>query len=247
MKACKQGITRIYNKTTKYSIEMPPNRILDKVLLAGQENSMVSQFYSILVSRRIDGNLLRAPLNLIYCIDIYKMVKVFELRQESYQPDTHTILILGFINALLSSHSMVLKANELELGTNLLDLDLGKVEEIVEEWELPSLVIPIFILAMGYPEEKPLEHRKFPSKYIFFEESYLSEENFDFLDLFYDLDRDRNLIDYYKNLTMISSKEKVEFGNWLDMMKYNCDNWEAKKSELMKICKYCGVDFTKGN
>jgi len=235
--------TRTLNHIQKFSIEMPAKRVIEKIMEKGQENPFVSQFYSVLVSPRIDENLLDAPLNFIVCMDIYKAKKVFEVKGDEYQPNLKTLLLISFINSIMTAQSIVHEANNQELGTFFLSNSLDQVKTIRKRWNLPDYVIPFTTIAAGYPDEPPKAHHAFPAKFIYFEDEYTPIEDFNILDLIYKLNNNKDLIEYYRTLTEEDTQQAQQFANWMEILKFNCQLWDDRRKELNLILKECGIDL----
>jgi hypothetical protein len=232
--------TRILNRTQKYQSELPPLRIVEKIMDAGQENPFVSQLFCVLISKRIHFNELSAPLNFIVCIDLYRINKVFEIKERNFDLDFDTLLLIALNDTITAAHSIALEASRQGLGTNYMSHSVERVAEIRQLWKLPELVIPYVTIPAGYPDEDPVDHHYFPRKFIYFEDEYIDGDGIEFADLFYDLDSERNLIEYYR---MISEQDfgAGKFSDWFDLLKRNYLSWTEKKSELKEIFQLCGL------
>jgi hypothetical protein len=241
MKKC-QKITRTLDHTQKFSFEMPAMRIVEKIMEAGQENPFVSQFYSVLISRKIDHNILNAPLNFIVCMDIYKPKRIFEIKGEGYLPNEKSLLLISFINAIVAAQNLAREANNQELGTFYMSNTLDQVKTIRKRWNLPHFVIPLVNIAAGYPDEPPQKHFRFPQTHIYFEDEYKPIEEYNLMDLIYKLSNNNDLIDYYREITEQETHQNRQFDNWMELLQFNCQIWDDKTKELTLILKECGVN-----
>ena len=235
--------TRTLNHIQKFSMEMPAKKVIEKIMEKGQKNPFVSQFYSVLVSRRIDENLLDAPLNFIICMDLYKVKKTFEIIDDGFPMNLKTLLIISFIDSTMAAQSIVHEANNQEVGTFYLSNTLDQVKTFRKRWNLPEFVIPLTTIAAGYPDEPPKTHYPFPAKFIYFEDEYKPIEDFNIHDLIYKLNKDEGLIEYYQTLTDEDAQQTKQFANWIELLKFNFQLWDDKIKELNLILKECGIDL----
>ncbi|MDP8221691.1 MAG: hypothetical protein P9X26_10105 [Candidatus Stygibacter frigidus] len=235
--------TRTLNHIQKFSIEMPAKKVIEKIMEKGQENPFVSQFYSVLVSRRSDENLLDAPLNFIVCMDLFKVKKVFEVKRDEYQPNLKTLLLISLINSIMAAQNIVYEANNQKLGTFFLSNSLDQVKTFRNRWNLPDYVIPLTTIAAGYPDEPPKAHHAFPTKFIYFEDEYTPIEDFNIHDLIYKLNNNEDLIEYYRTLTEEGTLQSQQFGDWMELLQFNCQLWDEKRRELDLIIKECGINL----
>jgi len=242
MRKCKTKIGTL-NHIQKFSIEMPAKRVIEKIMEKGQENPFVLQFYSVLVSRRIDENLLDAPLNFIVCMDLYKVKKAIEIKSDGYQPNLKSLLLISFINSIMAIQNIVHEANNQELGTFYLTNTLEQVKTFRKRWNLPEFVIPFTTIVAGYPDEPLKKHYSFPAKFIFFEDGYIPIEDFSIQDLIYKLNNNDDLIEYYRTLTEEDTQQAQHFANWMELLKFNCQLWDGRFKELNLILKECGIDI----
>ena len=242
MRKC-QKKTRTLDHIQKFCIEMPAMRIVEKIMEAGQKNPFVSQFYSILISRKIDYNILNAPINFIVCMDIYKAKRVFEIKGNSYVPDDKAMLIASFINAIMAAQNLSHEANRQELGTFYMSTSLDQVKAIRKRWNLPNYVIPLINIAAGYPDEPLKEHFRFPQDHIYFEDEYKPIDEFNLMDLIYQLNNNKELIDYYREITQQEIQQDKHFNDWMELLQFNCQMWDVKVKELQLILKECGIDL----
>ena len=242
MKKC-QKRTRTLDHIQKFCIEMPAMRIVEKIMEAGQENPFVSQFYSVLISRKIDHNILNAPINFIVCMDIYKAKRVFEIKGDGYLPDDKSLLLISFVNAIMAAQNLTHEANKQELGTYYMSNTIDEVKIIRKRWNLPHFVIPLVNIAAGYPDEPPKEHFRFPEAYIYFEDEYKPVEEYNLMDLIYKLNNDDALIDYYREITEQDTHQNKHFADWMELLQFNCQIWDKRTKELNMILKECGIDL----
>ncbi|MCF7911409.1 MAG: hypothetical protein K9M99_02690 [Candidatus Cloacimonetes bacterium] len=233
--------TRTLDHIQKYCIEMPAMRIVEKIMGAGQENPFVSQFYSVLISRKIDLNILHAPLNFIVCMDIFKAKRVFDIKGKDYYPEEKALLLTSFINAIIAAQNIVHEANNQDLGTFYMSNTLEQVKTIRKRWNLPKFVIPLVNIAAGYPDESPKEHFNFPQSYIYFEDEYKPIEDYNLMDLIYKLNNDEGLIEYYREITEQETSQVQHFADWMELLQFNCQIWDDKTKEFIMILKECGV------
>lgn len=228
-----------------FSFEMPSLRHIEKIMQAGNRNPYISQFYSILVSRRSRENHLNAPIEFVICADLYKVLKVFEKKGRSDVPDEVSLFDLALQDATSAALNMFFQATELEITTRFIVLHMEDVQEIKARWKLPDKVVPIMSLCMGYPEVEQPEHVSFPEDYIFFEEEYPAAKGFLVDELMFHLDQNSKLIDYYKKLDQSgAAEEEKEKWDWYDLLTNNCAVWKKHHHDFQEIVRACGVNIT---
>ncbi|MCF7918609.1 MAG: hypothetical protein K9N06_01695 [Candidatus Cloacimonetes bacterium] len=227
-----------------FSFEMPTMRHIELIMKAGTSNPFISQFFSILFSRRATENLMQAPLEFTVCADVYKVTKVFEKNGEADLLNEKALFFLAMQDSVFAAHSMAFQAEQLGLRIKYIPLNLERVKEIRKKWNLPDKVVPFLTVSMGYPEKKQTECVTFPREFIFFEDEYPAANDFLIDELMYHLDEEEELIEYYKHIdkTCDDITEKKSWC-WYKLLRRNCLAWEESLSEFDKILKLCGINL----
>lgn len=116
--------------------------------------------------------------------------------------------IVTTVDATLVSQNMVIAAESLGLGICFLGSlrnDINRVDELLE---LPSYVIPLYGLAVGYPDHQPEVKPRLPFEAVFHENKYEGNKKQQYIAAY-----DETLKAYYKAR---SSNNKVD--NWTEQM-----------------------------
>lgn len=113
----------------------------------------------------------QAPLVLLFCADLY--------RSEQFLPDIDPA-VLGYAESLLvattdtalAAQNLTLAAESQGLGVAFVGGIRNDTDTITAAFELPSLVFPLFLLCIGYPDEKNAIKPRFPSAIIRHKDRY---------------------------------------------------------------------------
>lgn len=150
-----------------YSSKEIPEQILDEVLLAGTRASTVGnmQLYSMIVTtnKQIKEQLapchfnqpmvMQAPVVITFCADINRFSLWCKQRDAVPEYDNFIWFVNGVIDTVLASENVVIEAEAQGLGICYLGTTLYTAKKIAEILELPSGVIPVTTITLGYPNE----------------------------------------------------------------------------------------------
>lgn len=96
-----------------------------------------------------------APLWVFICCDAARPLKMFEhLQIDSYLGES-TKLLHSLIDASLSAQNIVIAAESLGLSSVFTIYHWRALEQISKLLDLPMNVLPLLLLCIGYPKEKP--------------------------------------------------------------------------------------------
>ena len=170
----------------KYKSKEIPEKILNQILEAGSRASTTGnmQLYSIIVTT--DENIKRdlapchfnqamvteAPYLLTFCADFNRFNKWCELRGAQPGYDNFLSFVTAAIDALLAAQNVCVAAEENGLGICYLGTTTYMAEKIIGILELPSGVIPITTITLGYPDESPELTDRLPMKAVIHKEKY---------------------------------------------------------------------------
>jgi nitroreductase len=144
-------------------------KLLKTIVKAGQRapTSCGIQFYSFIEvsdrrKRRLINNLVSenqvlesAPIWVFVCCDVARPLKMFEtLKIDCYLGEV-TRLVHSLIDASLAAQNMVMAAESLGLGSVITIYHWKVLREVSELLHLPRNVLPLLLLCIGYPAEKP--------------------------------------------------------------------------------------------
>lgn len=144
-------------------------KLLKLIVRAGQRapTSCGAQFYSFieikdLKKRRAiiallgkNQTLESASVWIFICCDVARPLKLFEaLNTDCYLGEV-TGLLHSVIDASLAAQNMVVAAENLGLGSVFTIYHWKALTEISKLLNLPSRTLPLLLLCIGYPDEKP--------------------------------------------------------------------------------------------
>lgn len=96
--------------------------------------------------------IVRAPVNLVFCIDFRRMKRIAEYEGAPYDQGAALSRIwMGIIDASISAHTLALAAEAQGLRSCYNGNIIDQVDKVAELLELPEGVIPAFMLTLGYP------------------------------------------------------------------------------------------------
>jgi len=144
-------------------------KLLNVMIRAGQRapTSCGTQFYSLIeisdVRKRkaiikITGRnraLESAPVWVFVCCDAVRPAMMFEMLKIDCHLGELTRLIHGLIDASLAAQNMVIAAESLGLSSVFTIYHWKALGEISRLLRLPAGVLPVLLLCIGYPDEKP--------------------------------------------------------------------------------------------
>jgi nitroreductase len=156
----------------KYSDEVPSEEVIETIVRAGQQAPFASQYYSVLLSRKMRRNPWHAPLLFTICVDSHKFELIMAKRNWKLVANDLTLLFFGIEDAILMAENMVIAGRSLGLGSCFLGSAMFRADKIAEEYRLPKRVFPMVQLAMGYPAEDPPPRPRYPKEFTLFEDEY---------------------------------------------------------------------------
>ncbi|MCH4249079.1 MAG: nitroreductase family protein [Acinetobacter populi] len=128
-----------------------------------------------------------APLFLIWTIDLHRSTEVIELAQpnggveQALGLESVDSLLIGTIDAALAAQNLTVAARSLGLGTVYVGAIRNNLQDITALLKLPQGVIPVFGLAVGYPQDHLPQAIKprLPQQIILHPEVYQKENTLD--------------------------------------------------------------------
>ncbi len=115
---------------------------------------------------------LRDSAQVLFCADIRRMTAVAARVVRRRRVTGLTALLFSAIDASLAAQNMCLAAESLGLGTCIIGAPSHRADEVIEIMNLPRGVLPLFIVALGYPDEAPGLRPRIPLDLMAFEGSY---------------------------------------------------------------------------
>ncbi|MBN1414674.1 MAG: nitroreductase family protein [Bacteroidales bacterium] len=174
----------------KYKDDPIEKSLLSAILTAASRASTTGnmQVYSIIVTtnKAIKEKLweahfrqnmvLQAPVILTFCADFNRFNKWCRQRKAEPGYDNFLSFFTAAIDALLAAQNAALAAEEQGLGICYLGTTTYNADMIIDILDLPSDVIPVTTLVVGYPDESPGLTDRLPMEGIVHQEKYRDYE-----------------------------------------------------------------------
>lgn len=155
-------------------------RILECGMRASNTGNM--QIYSIVLTQKAEnvaslsklhfGQCSSAPAFLTICVDVNRYHHWCRLRDCDEPYDNFLWLMSGTVDASLAAQNICIAAEAEGLGFCYLGTVLYNTQAIADELQLPSGVVPVITLAMGYPDEQPNLSERLPLEAVVHNEKY---------------------------------------------------------------------------
>lgn len=179
---------RSHRSIRKFRNDSIPKEVLEELLLAGSRASTTGnmQVYSIIVStdNHIREELwkahfrqnmvLQAPVVLTFCADFNRFKLWCRLRKAEPGYDNYLSFFTAAIDALLAAQNVALEAENHHLGICYLGTTTYNAGQLIDILNLPSGVVPVTTLVVGYPDENPPLTDRLPLRAIVHMEKYQS-------------------------------------------------------------------------
>jgi nitroreductase len=172
-----------------------------------------------------------APVWIIVCCDWARPLKLFEMLEVDIKLGQICKLILGVIDATLVAENVVTAAEIMDLGSVFVGSLWKSPRRIAQILQLPANVLPILLLCIGYPSERPPKRPRWPLKAVMHENRYLMPDG-------------RMIRNYYReaNRTLLEMNYfKKDVHSWAEhwsrkFKKKDMALWERKlRKELKKM------------
>lgn len=128
----------------------------------------------------------KAPVNLLFCIDWYRLKKWAEIEVAPFTAtSSFRHFWISFQDTIIAAQSIVVAAESLGLGSVYVGTIIDIIPEVIKMFELPKGVFPVVLLCIGYPaSSKPLPRRKLGINTVVHSEVYKKKSNKDLVNAF---------------------------------------------------------------
>ena len=171
----------------KYEPREIGEELLERILTAGVRASTTGnmQVYSIIVTRdrAIKEKLApahfnqpmvtEAPVVLTFCADFNRFSKWCRQRDAEPGYDNFLSFMTAAIDALIAAQTICNAAEEEGLGICYLGTATYNADMIIEVLELPSLVVPVATVTLGWPAQVPDQPDRLPLEAVVHQEKYV--------------------------------------------------------------------------
>jgi FMN reductase [NAD(P)H] len=121
---------------------------------------------------RNQGFIAQAPLNLIFCADDRRMMRIAEHEYAPYEARSLARLWMGIVDAAIAAQTLALCAEALGLGSCYNGNVMDGIDELGTLLKLPEGVVPIIMLTVGYPKIRAETSPKYNWKIFVHNERY---------------------------------------------------------------------------
>lgn len=168
----------------KYKATPVSQEVLDRIIESGgrASNTGNMQLYSVIVTRQPDriaelsklhfGQGATAPLFLTVCADVNRYHHWCRLRGCDEPYGNLLWLLSATVDASLFAQNICVAAEAEGLGFCYLGTVLYNTAAIAKLLDIPTGVVPVITLSMGYPDEQPSQSERLPLDGIVHEETY---------------------------------------------------------------------------
>jgi nitroreductase len=177
----------------KYSSEPVDGILLNELLELGCRASTTGnmQVYSIVITRDNQKKIELAPVHfnqkmvteapvvLTFCADFNRFNKWCLLRNAEPGYDNFLSFMTAAIDALLVAQTVCIAAESKGLGICYLGTTTYNADKIIEILKLPSGVVPVTTVTLGWPAENPEQPDRLPLPAVIHEEIYKDYTNED--------------------------------------------------------------------
>lgn len=203
----------------QYKKDEIANDLLNRIIEAGTRASTTGnmQLYSVVITREPANKaklaplhfnqtaVIEAPVLLTICADVNRFNRWCEFRNAHASYDHFLWMINAVIDAILFAQNICIAAETQGLGICYMGTTLYHAPEISDILRLPSGVLPVTAITMGYPAYDPGLTGRLPLEAVIHYESYknYSEERID------ELYRDQEALESSKRFVEENKKQNL--------------------------------------
>lgn len=230
----------------KYTDQDIPEQLLNELLevAARASNTGNMQLYSVVVTREQSNKeklapahfnqpmITTAPVVLTFCADANRFVKWAEQRQAEAGFNNLQTFIASTIDAMLFAQAFCDAAEEKGLGICYLGTTAYNADKIIEALSLPTLVVPIVTVTVGYPAQPlPVQVERLPLAAIVHQEKYVDYTPASIDELY----RDKEALEANKQFVRENNKETL--AQVFTDVRYTKKNNEYFSEVLLKVLR----------
>jgi nitroreductase len=182
----------------KYSPELIDGKLLDEIITMGCRASTTGnmQVYSIVITQdeakksalapcHFNQKMItEAPVILTFCADFNRFNKWCRLNNADPGYDNFLSFMTAAIDGLLVAQTICIAAESKGLGICYLGTTTYMAHKIIEVLKLPSGVVPVTTVTLGWPAEKPEQVDRLPLAALVHKETYCDYTSKD-INMFY--------------------------------------------------------------
>ncbi|AZB40976.1 oxygen-insensitive NADPH nitroreductase [Bacillus sp. FJAT-42376] len=110
----------------------------------------------------------------VFCADLYRHQKIGEMENMDVTESLESTekFMVALIDAALAAQNTAVAAESMGLGICYIGGLRNNLPEVAKVLKTPERVIPLFGMAIGYPDQNPDVKPRLPFEHLYFEEQY---------------------------------------------------------------------------
>jgi len=170
----------------KFKPKKVSRRLIDLIVEAGQQAptacGMQTYSFVLVTNSNLRQEIFRAigrqkcmkqaPTWIVICADLGRQLELFRMLKVKTEFGPLGKLIHAIIDSTLAAQNMTVAAEALGLGTVFIGSVWDSMKKIAEILKVPKDVLPILLLCLGYPAEKPPKRPRWPREAVLHENCY---------------------------------------------------------------------------
>ena len=176
----------------------------------------------------------QAPVVLTFCADYNRCTKWCNERKATPGYDNFLSFLNAATDALLYCQTFCHLAEEEGLGLCFLGTTIYNAQQIVDNLQLPRLVMPVATITLGWPDEAPPVSDRLPLEAITHEETYKAYTA-ESIDAFYS---PKEELEENKQFVEINNKETL--AQVFTDCRYKGEDCKVMSSQLLEVLKRQG-------
>lgn len=136
-----------------------------------------------------------APLALLFCGDLHRSEKFLPIKDANVLHNSE-LFTVAVVDAALAAQKALIAAQALGLGGVVVGGIRTDIGSVASAFNLPSLVYPLFLLCIGFPEEVPPQRPRMPLSFVTGKDSYPEINDINAMQEY-----DKAVSEYFNNLT----------------------------------------------
>lgn len=115
----------------------------------------------------------KAPLNLLFCIDLHRNSLIAETGDAPYTAGSaFRHFWISFQDTIIAAQNVCTAADAMGLGSCYIGTIMEFFDECIDMFKLPQLVMPVVLVVFGYPAVQPVRREKFGPQILSHDENY---------------------------------------------------------------------------
>ncbi|MFE8696185.1 oxygen-insensitive NADPH nitroreductase [Cytobacillus sp. FJAT-53684] len=117
----------------------------------------------------------------VFCADLHRHEMIGSMENKNVVPSIESTekFMVALIDTALAAQNAAIAAESMSLGICYIGGIRNKLEDVCELLQIPSRVLPLFGLAVGYPAEMTEKKPRLPINHIYHENEYRQNEEED--------------------------------------------------------------------